>query len=50
VQEQEVPEAEEEVGEDLPECPDHRRALLKEASPEAFLSRFANILLMLYFN
>jgi hypothetical protein len=24
VQEQEVPEADEEVGEDLPECPDHR--------------------------
>jgi hypothetical protein len=35
VQEQEVPEA---------------RALSKEASPEAFLSRFAIILLMLYFN
>jgi hypothetical protein len=50
VQEQEVPKAKEEVGEDLSEYPDHRRALSKEASPGAFLSRFANILLMLYFN
>jgi hypothetical protein len=45
VQEQEVPEAEEEVGEDLPECPDHRPSFLREASPGAFLPRFANILL-----
>jgi hypothetical protein len=43
-----VPEADEEVGEDLLECPDHRpQALSKEASPGAFLFRFANILLML---
>jgi hypothetical protein len=50
VHEQEVPEADEEVGEDLPECPDHRPSFSREASPRAFLSRFANILLMLYFN
>jgi hypothetical protein len=50
VQEQEVPKADEEVGENLPECPTTTRALLKEASPVAFLFRFANILLMLYFN
>jgi hypothetical protein len=43
VQEQEVPEADEEVGEDLPECPNYRPSLSKEASPGAFLSRFANI-------
>jgi hypothetical protein len=36
VQEQEVPEAEEEVGEDLPECPTTARARSKEASPGAF--------------
>jgi hypothetical protein len=36
VQEQEVPEADEEVGEDLPECPIIVRALSKEASPGAF--------------
>jgi hypothetical protein len=29
VQEQEVPEADEEVGEDLPECPDHRLSSFK---------------------
>jgi hypothetical protein len=50
VQEQEVPEAEEEVGEDLSEYPTTARALSKEASPGAFLSRFVIILLMLYFN
>jgi hypothetical protein len=50
VQEQEVPEADEEVGEDLPKCPDIARALLKEASPGAFLFRFTNILLILYLN
>jgi hypothetical protein len=42
VQEQEVSETDEEVGEDLPECPDHRPSS-KEASPGAFLSWFANI-------
>jgi hypothetical protein len=31
-----VPEADEEVGEDLLECPNLARALLKEASPGAF--------------
>jgi hypothetical protein len=29
VQEQEVPKADEEVGEDLPECPDHRPSSFK---------------------
>jgi hypothetical protein len=28
-EEQEVPEADEEVGEDLPECPDHRPSSFK---------------------
>jgi hypothetical protein len=49
VQEQEVPEADEEVGEDLPECPDHRPSSF-DAIPGAFLSRFANILLNAYLN
>jgi hypothetical protein len=51
VQEQEVPEADEEVGEDLPKCPDHRPSKFRERqAPEHFLPWFANILLMLYFN
>jgi hypothetical protein len=51
VQEQEVPEADEELGEDLPECPDHRPSSFKRGKPQnIFLPRFANILLMLYFN
>jgi hypothetical protein len=33
VQEQEVPEADEEVGEDLPECPDHRPSSFKRGKP-----------------
>jgi hypothetical protein len=45
VQEQEVPEADEEIGEDLPECLDHRPSSFERGKPEAFLSRFANILL-----
>jgi hypothetical protein len=49
--EQEVPEADEEVGEDLPECPDHRPSSFERGKPQSiFLPRFANILLMLYFN
>jgi hypothetical protein len=35
VQEQEVPEAEEEVGEDLPECPDHRPSSFKRGKPRS---------------
>jgi hypothetical protein len=51
VQEQEVPEADEEVGEDLPECSDHRPNSFERGKPRSiFLPRFANILLMLYFN
>jgi hypothetical protein len=51
VQEQEVPEAKEEVGEDLPECPDHRPSSFERGKPRSiFLSRFAIILLMFYFN
>jgi hypothetical protein len=50
-EEQEVPEADEEVGEDLPECPDHRLSSFERGKPRSiFLPRFANILLMLYFN
>jgi hypothetical protein len=33
VQEQEVAEAEEEVGEDLPECPDHRPSSFERGKP-----------------
>jgi hypothetical protein len=33
VQEQEVPEADEEVGEDLPECPDHRPSSFERGKP-----------------
>jgi hypothetical protein len=33
VQEQEVPEADEEVGEDLSECPDHRPSSFKRGKP-----------------
>jgi hypothetical protein len=50
VQGQEVPEGDEEVGEDLPECPDHRSSSFERGKPGAFPSWFANILLMIYFN
>jgi hypothetical protein len=33
VQEQEVPEADEEVDEDLPECPDHRPSSFERGKP-----------------
>jgi hypothetical protein len=33
VQEQDVPEADEEVGEDLPECPDHRPSSFERDKP-----------------
>jgi hypothetical protein len=33
VPEQEVPEADEEVGEDLPECPDHRLSSFERGKP-----------------
>jgi hypothetical protein len=33
VQEHEVPEADEEVGEDLPECPDHRPSSFERGKP-----------------
>jgi hypothetical protein len=33
VQEQEVPEADEEVGEDLPECPDHHSSSFERGKP-----------------
>jgi hypothetical protein len=50
-QEQEVPEADEEVGEDLLECPDHRPNSFERGKPRSiFLPQFANILLILYFN
>jgi hypothetical protein len=37
-QEQEVPEADEEVGEDLPECPDHRPSYFKRGKPRSIFS------------
>jgi hypothetical protein len=41
VQEQEVPEADEEVGEDLSECPDHRPSSFERGKPRSiYLSRF----------
>jgi hypothetical protein len=44
VQEQEVPEADEEVSEDLPECPDHRPSSFKRDKPwSIFLLWFAII-------
>jgi hypothetical protein len=36
VQEQEVPETDEEIGEDLPECPDHRPSSFERGKPGAF--------------
>jgi hypothetical protein len=46
VQEQEVPEADEEVGEDLPKCPDHRPSSFKRGKPRRiFLPRFAKPLI-----
>jgi hypothetical protein len=38
VQEQEVPEADEEVGEDLPECPNHRPSSFKRGKPQSIFS------------
>jgi hypothetical protein len=50
-EEQEVPEADEKVGEDLPKCLDHRPSSFERGKPwSIFLPRFASILLMLYFN
>jgi hypothetical protein len=44
-EEQEVPEADEKVGEDLPECPDHRPSSFERGKPRSIsLPRFANIL------
>jgi hypothetical protein len=46
VQEQEVPEANEEVGEDLPECPDHRPSSFERGKTQnIFLPRFAKYLI-----
>jgi hypothetical protein len=51
VQEQEVLEANEEVGEDLPESPDHRPSSFERGKPwSIFSSGLQIILLMLYFN
>jgi hypothetical protein len=51
VQEQKVPEADEEVGEDLLECPYHGPSSFERGKPRSiFLPRFTNNLLMLYFN
>jgi hypothetical protein len=38
VQEQEVPETDEEVGEDLPECPDHRPSSFERDKPQSIFS------------
>jgi hypothetical protein len=35
VQEQEVPEADEEVGDDLPKCPDHRPSSFERGKPRS---------------
>jgi hypothetical protein len=44
-EEQEVPEADEEVGEELPECPDHHPSSFERDKPWSIsLPRFANIL------
>jgi hypothetical protein len=49
VQEQEVPEADEEVGEDLPECPDHRPSSFERGKPRSISLPVLQIfLLMLY--
>jgi hypothetical protein len=49
VQEQEVPEADEEVGEDLPECPDHRPSSFEKGKPRSIslpvCKYFINVLL-----
>jgi hypothetical protein len=46
VQEQEVPKAGEEVGEDLLECPDHRPSSFERGKPwSIFLPRFAKYLI-----
>jgi hypothetical protein len=37
-QEQEVPEADEEVGEDLPECPDHHPSSFERGQPRSIFS------------
>jgi hypothetical protein len=38
VREQEVPETDEEVGEDLPECPDHRLSSFERGKPRSIFS------------
>jgi hypothetical protein len=44
-EEQEVPEAGEKIGEDLPECPDHRPSSFERGKPRSIsLPRFAKIL------
>jgi hypothetical protein len=44
-EEQEVPETDEEVGEDLPECLDHRPSSFERGKPRSIsLPWFANIL------
>jgi hypothetical protein len=46
-----VPEADEEVGEELLECPDHRPSSFERGKPRSIsFPWFAIILLMLYFN
>jgi hypothetical protein len=49
-EEQEVPEADEKVGEDLPECPDHRPSSFERGKPRSiflpcFVNNFINALL-----
>jgi hypothetical protein len=50
VLEPELTEAEEEVGEDLPECPDHRPSLFERGKPRSIFPRFANNLLLTLLN
>jgi hypothetical protein len=50
VQEQEVPEADEEVGEDLQECPDHRPSSFERGKPRSISPSFCKYLKMVYLN
>jgi hypothetical protein len=50
VQEQEVPEADEEVGEDLPECPDHRPSSFERGKPQNISLPVCKYLLIVLLN
>jgi hypothetical protein len=50
VQEQEVPEVDEEVGEDLPECPDHRLSSFEGGKPRSISLPVCKYFINAYFN